>query len=302
MSRTREIYRITLVGSVVNALLTAFKFFAGIVGHSSAMIADAVHSLSDFITDVVVILFVRIAGKPQDENHDYGHGKYETLAAVIVGIMLGCAGAYMLADGVVTIVKILADGLVPDAPNYWALSAAALSILLKEALYHYTIAGSRRLDSQALRANAWHHRSDAFTSIATLAGIAGAMLPGVHWRILDPIAATVVSLFIIKAAAGLIKPNLDELLESSLPAAEKERIADIITSTPGVVRIHRLRTRRIGNAAAIEVHIKLPADMPLATAHDIATEVERRLKSELGPATHTAIHMEPAYPSDGGKG
>lgn len=299
MSRTREIYRITLIGSVVNALLTAFKFFAGIVGHSSAMIADAVHSLSDFITDAVVILFVRIAGKPQDENHDYGHGKYETLAAVIVGIMLGCVGAYMLADGVVTIVNVLTGKLVLDAPNYWALSAAALSILLKEALYRYTIAGGRRLDSSALRANAWHHRSDAFTSIATLAGIAGAMLPGVQWRILDPVAATIVSIFIIKAAAGLIKPNLDELLESSLPATEKERIAGIITSTPGVVSIHRLRTRRIGNAAAIEVHIKLPGDMPLATAHDIATEVERRLKNELGHATHTAIHMEPAYESDG---
>lgn len=293
MNRTRQIYRVTLTGSVVNALLTAFKFIAGIAGHSAAMIADAVHSLSDFVSDIIVIVFVRISGKPQDSDHDYGHGKYETLAAAIVGIMLGFAGIAMLANGASTIYKVAFNGLILDSPNYLALSAALLSIALKEALFHYTIIASRRVNSPALRANAWHHRSDAITSVAALIGIAGAMLGGQPWRVLDPVAAMIVSLFIVKAAASLIKPSIDELLEMSLPAADKERITHIISSTPGVVRIHRLRTRRIGNAVAIEAHIKMPGNVSLTHAHDVASEVERRLKSAYGADTHTAIHMEP---------
>lgn len=293
MNRTRQIYRITLTGSVVNALLTAFKFFAGIVGHSSAMIADAVHSLSDFVTDIIVILFVRIAGKPQDADHDYGHGKYETLAAAIVGIMLGLVGIGLLYDGTSMTWSILSEGNIPDAPNAWALTAAILSIVFKEGLFHYTNIYARRLDSSALRANAWHHRSDAITSIAALIGISGAMLLGPQWRVLDPIAAMIVSIFIIKAAVNLIKPSVDELLEKSLPAEDKERITAIITSTPGVTRIHHLRTRRIGNAAAIEVHIKMPGNISLRDAHDVATEVERRLKEAYDANAHTAIHMEP---------
>lgn len=293
MNRTRQIYKITLNGSVVNALLTLFKFFAGIIGHSSAMIADAVHSLSDFVTDIIVILFVRIAGKPQDDDHDYGHGKYETLAAAIVGIMLGGVGIGLLYNGIATTIAVIFNGLILPAPNYWALSAAILSILLKEGLYRYTIIAARRLDSSALKANAWHHRSDAITSIAALAGISGAMILGSQWSVLDPIAAMIVSLFIIKAAYSLLKPSIDELLEKSLPADVKERITEIIATTPGVVKIHRLRTRRIGNGSAVEVHIKMPGTISLAEAHDVASSVERRLKDALGPATHTAVHMEP---------
>lgn len=293
MNRTKEIYKVTMVGSVVNALLTMFKFFAGFVGHSSAMIADAVHSLSDFVTDIIVVLFVRIAGKPQDADHDYGHGKYETLAAAIVGIMLACIGFGLLYNGASAVWQVAVGDRVLDEPNYWALSAAVLSILMKEALYQYTALTARRIDSAALKANAWHHRSDAITSVAALAGIAGSMLLGPSWRVLDPLAAIFVSVFIVKVAWGLMKPSIDELLEKSLPADQKERIAEIIRSTPGVVRIHRLRTRRIGNGSAIEVHIKMPGDITLASAHDVATDVERRLKDALGPATHTAIHMEP---------
>lgn len=293
MNREHKIYQVTLAGSIVNFLLVVFKFFAGIVGRSSAMIADAVHSLSDFVSDIVVLLFVRISGKPQDADHDYGHGKYETLAAVVIGLMLGVVGFGIMYNGATAIYDAYAHGLMPAMPNYWALSAAALSIFLKEAMYWYTIVWGRKLDSAALRANAWHHRSDAFTSVATLIGIGGAMALGERWRILDPLAAVVVSVFIIVAAYRLMKPGIDELLEKSLGEAEKRQITEILTQTPGVVRIHRLCTRRIGTRAAIEVHLKMDANLRLKDAHDIASEAERRLRAEFGPQTHISIHMEP---------
>lgn len=291
-SREKEIYKVTAVGSAVNALLVAFKFVAGVLGHSSAMIADAVHSLSDFITDVIVIVFVRIAGRPEDADHDYGHGKYETLAAVIVGMFLGVVGIGLGISGVEKTVAFF-RGVPLESPNWWALSAALLSIVSKEWMYRYTVAVARRVDSPALVANAWHHRSDAFTSVAALAGIGGAMLLGPHWAVLDPLAAVVVCLFIVRSAYGLMKPGLDELLEKSLPASDKELIADVITSTPGVLAFHRLRTRRIGTHAVVDVHIKMAGTLTLTEAHDIASAAERRLKDALGQATVVNIHMEP---------
>lgn len=290
--REKQIYKVTLTGSVVNFGLLVFKFFAGIVGHSSAMIADAVHSLSDFVTDIVVIIFVKIAGKPEDSDHNYGHGKYETLASVIVGLMLGIVGIGLAYNGVVHTVGFF-RGQELEAPNWWALSAALISIVLKEWLFRYTIRTGKKLDSAALRANAWHHRSDALTSIATLIGVAGAMLLGARWRVLDPLAAVVVSGFIIKAAWSLMKPGLDELLEKSLPDSENHNLASIITSTPGVVAFHHLRTRRIGGHRAIEAHVKMPSDFTLARAHDVATQIEKRIKQTYGPETHVGIHMEP---------
>lgn len=295
--REKRIYKVTLVGSVVNFALLIFKFFAGIIGHSSAMIADAVHSLSDFVTDIIVIIFVKIAGKPEDRDHNYGHGKYETLASVMVGAFLGIVGIGLGYNGVVHTIGFY-RGETLEAPNWWALTAAILSILLKEWLYHYTIRAGRKLDSAALRANAWHHRSDAFTSVATLIGIAGAMALGDKWRVLDPLAAVVVSGFIIKAAWSLMKPGLDELLERSLPDEENSLIASIITSTPGVITFHHLRTRRIGGHRAIEAHVKMPADYTLARAHEVASDIERAIKETYGKETHVGIHMEPLSEPD----
>lgn len=281
-----------MIGSVVNIVLLVFKFVAGIVGHSSAMIADAFHSLSDFLSDIVVIVFVRLAGKPEDADHAYGHGKYETLASVVVGILLCIVGLGLLAGGIDKIVGFF-NGMPLEAPNRWALAAAALSIVMKEALYRYTVVYGKKLDSAALVANAWHHRSDALTSVAALAGIAGAMLPGDNWTILDPLAATVVSLFIIKASCSLMKPGLEELLEKALPKEECDEIEGMISSTPGVVAYHRLRTRRVGAHRAIEVHVKMSPEISLMQAHEIATEVENRIKGRFGGETHVGIHMEP---------
>lgn len=291
-SRQKEIYKVTLIGSAVNVFLLVFKFFAGIVGHSSAMIADAVHSLSDFISDIVVILFVRISGRPGDADHAYGHGKFETLASVSVGLILGIVGLGLGYEAVDKTIGFF-QGKPIESPNWWALSAAILSIVFKESLFRYTILRGRKLDSPALIANAWHHRSDSLTSIATLAGIGGAMILGDKGRVLDPIAAIIVSVFILKEAFSLIRPGIDELMEKSISEEQQRIIADIITSQPGVTGFHRLKTRRIGTGIAIEVHIKMPGNLTLYHAHEIATRIEERLRNEFGPSTHIGIHMEP---------
>lgn len=290
--REKEIYKVTIVGSVVNFLLLVFKFVAGILGNSAAMVADAVHSLSDFVTDVIVVVFVRISGKPEDKCHAYGHGKFETLATAVIGIILFFVGLGMFYSAATTIAGVV-EGKTLEAPGMLALVAALLSVLLKELLYRYTVYKGKNLDSQVVIANAWHHRSDAFSSVGTLVGISGAVFLGKSWRILDPIAAVVVSFFVIKVAIQLLKPCLDELLEKSLPAEVENKIIDIILSFPNVSSPHHLRTRRIGNLMAIEVHIRMDGNISLNESHDTATQIEQRLRQEFGDKTHIGIHMEP---------
>ena len=292
MNREKQIFRVTLLGSFVNLLLVVFKFIAGIVGHSAAMIADAVHSLSDFITDVIVIIFVAISGKPEDSDHSYGHGKYETLATAVIGIILFFVGVGILISGIKAIVGAL-QGEPLQAPSLLALIAAVISIVVKEALFHYTVKRGKALDSSSVVANAWHHRSDALSSIGTAIGIGGAVFLGEQWRILDPIAAVVVSIFIVKVAVELIKPCIDELVERSLPEEVEQRIHALILQSPQVSSPHHLRTRRIGGYIAIEVHIRMDGQISLSEAHQVASDIERRLKAEFGEKTHIGIHMEP---------
>lgn len=291
-SRQREIYRVTIVGSVVNMLLLIFKFVAGIVGNSAAMVADAVHSLSDFVTDIVVILFVRLSGRPADEDHGYGHGKFETLATLFVSLVLFGVAVMLFVGGVKDIVAV-AHGKQLAEPTMVALIAVVISIIAKELLYHYTVKCGEKLNSQVVVANAWHHRSDAFSSIGVLAGVGGAMFLGGSWAVLDPIAATIVSLFIVKVAYSLLMPSLEELLERSLPKDVEQRIEQIILSVDGVSSPHHLRTRRIGSAYAIEVHIRMDGNLTLTQAHAVTTAVERLLKQEFGDSTHVGIHTEP---------
>lgn len=290
-SREKEIYRVTIAGSIVNAVLLVFKFAAGIWGHSAAMPADAVHSLSDFVTDVIVILFVRISNKPQDKGHDYGHGKYETLATAIIGILLLLIGFGILWNGASSIWLFMKGK--PEAPGMVALVAALVSIVSKEVLYRYTAMKGKSLNSQAVVANAWHHRSDAFSSIGTAVGIGGAILPGEKWRVLDPIAAVVVSLFIMKVAVRLLLPCIDELLEKSLPDEVEREIEQALLSFPGVSEPHHLRTRRIGSYCAIEVHVRMDGGITLEEAHSTATAIERKLKALFGEGTLINIHVEP---------
>ena len=292
VNREKEIYKLTLWGSLVNFLLLVFKFVAGFVGNSAAMIADAVHSLSDFITDIIVILFVRVSSMPKDENHHYGHGKYETLATAIIGVVLFAVGVGILVNAVETIIDFF-HGKELAAPNIWALGAAAVSIVFKEALYQYTVYKGKNLNSNAVMANAWHHRSDALSSIGTLLGISGAMFLGEKWRVLDPIAAFLVSIFILKVSIELTKASLEELLEKSLPKKTQEKILNIIHSFPEVKSPHNLRTRHIGSNIAIEFHIRMDGNLSLNEVHEITKRMENALKAEFGPLTHIGIHMEP---------
>lgn len=291
-NRKQDIYKVTIWGSIVNFMLLIFKFVSGILGHSSAMIADAIHSLSDFVTDIIVLFFVRISSKPADISHKYGHGKFETLATSFIGFALLVVGVGIFVEGVGNIIAVI-KGKTLQAPGVIALVAAIISIISKELIYQYTIYCGKKLNSQAVIANAWHHRSDAFSSIGTLIGIAGAIFLGEKWRVLDPIAAVIVSLFILKVAIDILKNSLEELMEHSLSDAEEDEIMRIILSIDGVKSPHHLRTRRIGNRVAIEVHIRMNGDMTLTKAHQITTEVEQQLKLRFGENAHIGIHTEP---------
>ena len=297
MSREKEIYKVTLLGSAVNVVLMLFKFVAGIFGHSAAMMADAVHSLSDFATDLVVLAFVRISHKPKDKNHDYGHGKYETLATTLIGVALFAVAAGILIEGAKKI-AFWAQGGTLTQPGMLALWAALISILLKELVFHYTHRKAKQLNSQAMEANAWHHRSDALSSIGTAIGIGGAIIGGERWAVLDPIASIVVGAFIVKVAVDLLRRGLGELMEQSLSDEVENEILSIVKSVPDVIKPHELCTRRIGNHYAIEMHILMDGSLPLKEAHDTATEIERRLKARYGEETHVAIHVEPLEESE----
>lgn len=291
-SREKEIYKVTLIGTVVNALLIVLKLVAGIIGRSSAMIADAVHSLSDFVTDAIVLIFVRIAGLPSDKGHDYGHGKYETLATLIIGCILAMAGIGLLISGIEQVVRSFNGELLPR-PRMVALIVAVLSIASKEWLYRYTVKVGRATESQAVIANAWHHRSDAISSGGTLVGIAGAMFLGEQWRILDPLAAVMVSMFIIKSGYDIIRPSVGELLEASLPDSQEREIRTLVMSIDGIKNVHNLRTRRIGCTIAADMHVKMDGSMSLSEAHALASRAERAIKSQFGENSIVTIHMEP---------
>ena len=292
MNREKEIYRVTLTGSAGNLVLLTFKFVAGVLGHSSAMVADAVHSLSDFLTDIVVLLFVKVSAKPQDESHDYGHGKFETLATLFIGLALVGAAIGIIVSGAIKFAHWL-QGETLEVPGMLALWAALLSILIKEVLYRYTVVKGRKLNSPAMVANAWHHRSDALSSIGAAIGIGGAILLGKRWAVLDPLASIVVGGMLMKVAWDLLKGSLGELTDQSLSADEEREIVTLITSFPDVTEPHNLRTRRIGNRVAIESHVRMDGDLSLHVVHERASAIEHKLKERFGSETLVTLHMEP---------
>lgn len=294
--RTESAVRVTWIGFFVNFVLSCGKIAAGFFGRSSAMIADGIHSFSDFVTDLVVIVFVKIAGKGRDERHQYGHGKFETLATLIISLLLLFVAIGLFYDGI-TKVSDSIKGAILDKPSYLALIAALVSILTKEWLYRITAREGKKTNNQAVIANAWHHRSDAFSSIGTFIGIAGAMFLGDKWRVLDPIACIIVSLLILKVGIDLMKPAFSELLESSLPVETEEEIGRIIMAVDGVKRYHNLKTRKSGNYFIIDVHIKVDPTITIVAAHDIATNVEYSIKNRWGSATQVMVHTEPYFPN-----
>lgn len=290
--RTRKIYRVTWIGMVVNIALSLLKLAAGILGRSGAMIADAVHSISDLATDVIVLIFARISSKPEDAGHNYGHGKYETLASILISLALIAVGGGILADSIHNI-RLVLTGEIIGRPGAIALIAAAISIVAKEVLYRYTVRVGRQTDSPSVVANAWHHRSDALSSIGTLTGIGLAYFLGDKWRIADPIAALIVAVFIFKVAFDLIRTGVGELLEKSLPEETEREILRIVTLDPAVREPHNLRTRRIGAAIAIEIHIRVDGAMTVARSHALTVGIERRLRERFGEGTMIAVHVEP---------
>lgn len=292
MDRQKETYRITIAGSIINILLLAFKFVAGILGHSAAMIADAIHSLTDFVTDAIVLVFVRLGSKPTDRDHDYGHGKYETLASAIIGVSLLVVGMMICYSGVTKTYHAMC-GEPLQQPGFIALAAAVASVVLKEWAYRFTVRVGRRCHSEAVVANAWHHRSDALSSVGTTVGIGGAIILGEKWAVLDPLTAIVVSFFIMKAAWSVLSKAVDELTDGSLPKEMEDEIESIVNEDKDVSVVHNLCTRRIGNRIAIEMHVRMPGETSLYVAHRHATEIEQRLKQRFGADTHISIHLEP---------
>lgn len=291
-SREKSAYRITLLGSLVNFLLLVGKFLAGVLGHSAAMIADAVHSLSDFATDIVVLVFVKISAKPEDEDHDYGHGKYETLATCAIGLALIVVGVMIGVQAVRNILGFI-HGETLSRPGMIAFWAAIVCIVSKEWLYRATLKVAKRIDSPSVEANAWHHRSDALSSVGTALGIGGAAILGDKWAVLDPVAALVVSVFIGISAVKILGDALDQLLEKSLPKSVEEQICALVYAEEGVSDIHHLRTRKIGSTLSIDMHVRMSGDLPLKVVHQKSINIEKRLRSEFGAGTYINLHIEP---------
>ncbi|MGD8212784.1 MAG: cation diffusion facilitator family transporter [Desulfobacterales bacterium] len=296
--RAAKANHVTWVGFFVNLILVVFKLVAGILGNSAAMIADAIHSLSDFATDVVVLASIRVVSKPADPSHDYGHGKFETLAAAAIALTLLLVGGGLLWTGGKKI-WLAVDGAPLEAPGIVAFVAAGVSVACKEWLYRYTADVGRKISSQAVIANAWHHRSDAFSSIGTMLGIGGAVFLGRKWYVLDPIAAVIVSFFIIKVAISILSGSIKELSEESLDEAIEDEILMLSSKIGGISGTHNLKTRRIGNHIAIDLHINVDGSLSVIDAHTLASQLEASLRDRFGEQTFVSIHVEPA--AAGGK-
>lgn len=296
-NRVHIISNVTIGGAFANLVLTIFKLIAGTFGKSSAMIADAIHSLSDLISDIVILILVKVAAKGEDKNHNYGHGKFETLATVIVAVLLLVIGAHLMADGVEKI-RIVAQGGELAIPGKIALWAAIISILIKEILFQWTSRVGKKVNSPAMITNAWHHRTDALSSIGAALGIGGAMLLGGKWAVLDPIVCCVISIFIIVIAVKMAMPALHELTEGALPHEMEKCIIDIINNVKGVDNVHALKTRRNGPTILIEAHIVVNPLMTVADAHNITIEVENALREEFGNETQIVLHVEPSVEAD----
>lgn len=290
--REKRITRVTLLGSVVNLVLSVGKVLAGVFGHSAAMIADGIHSISDLASDIVVLVFVRISSKGEDRDHEYGHGKFETLATLIMSLILIVVAAQLMASGIRAIAGVLSGEAIPS-PKYIALVAAVVSIVSKEWLYRYTVKAGNELDSPVVVANAWHHRSDALSSVGSLVGIAGAMFLGSKWTMLDPLASCCISIAIFVVAVKMAVPSLKELLDVSLPQDMEQKIIAVSSAVPGVMNVHGLKTRRNGPSIIMEAHIVVDPSITVVQAHNIATAVEDALKHSFGNETQISLHIEP---------
>lgn len=290
--RMQQANRVTVQGLVLNIGLTILKMIAGFLGHSSAVVADAFHSLSDMSTDLALLWGIKAAAEPEDAEHQYGHGRIETMISAGIGIFLFAVAGAIFFEGIYKIFTVI-RGQIILRPGWFACAAALFSAVSKEWMYHRTIRIGEVTGNQALMANAWHHRSDAFSSLGVMIGILGAIILGENWYILDPVAAVIVSVFIIKAAYSIVGESFNELMEGALTADEEREIYDLVHSVPGANQAHKLRTRRVGYRVAIELHIRVKKDLDIQQGHDIATDVEHVLRDRFGPGTFISVHIEP---------
>lgn len=285
-----QVLRAGWVGLVCNLTLASFKAAAGVLGHSQAVLADAVHSLSDLATDIAVILGVRYWTRPADENHPHGHGRIETLVTVAIGLTLG---AVAVGLGLRAIHGLRHGVAAP--PSSIALAAALLSVVVKEALYRWTAAIGRRVRSSATVANAWHHRSDAMSSIPAAAAV-GVALIDPEWAVVDRVGAIVVCLLILQAAWRILRPAVDQLVDAAAPAADRRRIEQLALEVEGVEAAHALRTRYIGAALAVDLHVEVNGAMSVADGHEIAKAVRSKLIDEGPDVADALVQIEPQRP------
>lgn len=282
-ARSKEAYRVTAIGAVLNAFLAIGKMAAGIYGSSTAMIADAVHSFSDLVTDAIVYISTHIASKEADQDHPYGHGRAETIGTAVLGFTLIIVGIFIVFE---VIERLIGGELL--TPTWPAITGAIVSIVVKEALYQYTAKVGAKINNEIIIANAWHHRSDAISSIAALVGIAGAMM---GYPLLDPLAAIVVVFMIVKIGWEIAWKAMSELMDTSLPADKVKEIRDIIMSTEGVLRYHELRARKLGADIFVDAHILVQPNISVSEAHNIAETARFRLKENVGVAD-ALIHID----------
>ncbi len=290
--RSGKANKVTLICLIGNIILTLLKLLTGFLFASSALVADGVHSLSDLITDIIVIVGVYFGSKPADEDHPYGHGRIETFAAFAVALFLFAAAGGIFISGLKAILHAAAGGILP-APGFAALLVALLSVFVKEWMYRYTVKVGREIDSALVISNAWHHRSDAFSSVAALLGIGGAFLLGGKWAILDPLAAVIVSIFIFAVGYGIAADSVSEMADTSIPAKELENIKNLCLGVEGVFAPHAVKARKIGFRTSIEVHVYMDKDLSLKAAHDKTRDIEHKLKKHFGRETFIIIHPEP---------
>lgn len=289
MNSEKIIKRLSLVGILGNILLSAFKLFAGIFGKSGAMVSDAVHSLSDVFATFIAYIGVRLSNKDADDSHPYGHERFESIAAIVLGLILLVTG---LGIGYSGVLKIIGGNYKTiEIPTALPLAAAIISILAKEGMYQYTMYYARKLESAAFEADAWHHRSDAFSSIGSFAGILAARL---GFPIMDPIASVIICIFILKVAFDILKDAFMRMMDTSCGSEYDEKLKKFIEDQPGVSQVDMLRTRFFGNKIYIDVEIGVDRDMSLVAAHEIAEDVHKKVENNFSNVKHIMIHVNPS--------
>jgi len=290
-AQTREAHKVTLIGAVIDFVVGVAKMIAGIVVGSAALIADGIHSFSDILTDLFVVAATHFGRQKPDSNHPYGHGRIETLATLWLGsVLIFVAGGIAWAS----ISRLMSGEAIP-APGPWAIGIAVIGLLAKEWIFRYTLRVARRVNSRLLEANAWHSRSDALSTVVVLVGLVAAQL-GAGW--MDAVAAIVVGVMVGQVGGRLLWESGQELIDTALPVAQRDRMQDIAEHVPHVKGIHDLRTRKLGSDVILDLHIVVPPRVTVSEAHEIGNEASRRLREAFTELADVTFHIDPEDDSE----